>query len=186
MGKLPPDRENPVPEVAAALIVAAMVPLEVTVTEFVTAVPTETLPNESEAALKLRVADAAFSCRESAFEVVPIVAVRIADCVLATEATFAVKVALVAPAGMVTELGTATALALLPRLTLRPPVGAGPDRLTVHESVSDPVMEVLLQETPVTVGITVAPVPLRLTACVAALLDMVNCPVTELAVVGSN
>jgi hypothetical protein len=47
-------------------------------------------------------------------------------------------------------------------------------------------MEVLLQETPVTVGITVAPVPLRLTACVGALLDMVNCPVTELAVVGSN
>jgi hypothetical protein len=186
MGKLPPDRENPVPEVAAALIVTAMVPLEVTVTEFVTAVPTETLPNESEVALKLNVADAAFSCRESAFEVPPVVAVRVADCALVTEATFAVKVALIAPAGTVTRLGTATALALLPRLTLRPPVGAAPDKLTVHESASDPVMEVLLQEIAFTVGATVVPVPLRLTVAVGALLEIVSWPVAELAVVGSN
>jgi hypothetical protein len=42
-------------------MVAATVPVEVTVTDFVTAVPTETLPNASELVLRLREDVAALS-----------------------------------------------------------------------------------------------------------------------------
>ena len=40
---------------------AAAVPVEVTVTDFVTAVPTETVPNANEFTLRLRAGAAAFS-----------------------------------------------------------------------------------------------------------------------------
>ncbi len=119
-------------------------------------------------------------------EVLAAVAVRVADCALVTEATLAVNAALVAVAGTVTEPGTVTALLVLPRLTLMPPVGAAPDRLTVQASASAPVIEVLLQETALTVGRTGIPVPLRLTVAIGALLEIVICPVAELAAVGLN
>jgi hypothetical protein len=106
--------------------------------------------------------------------------------VTVTDATFAVKAALVAVAGTVTEAGRDAALLLLVRLTQTPPVGADPDKLTVHVSASEPVIDVLLQTTLLTTGDTVVPVPLRLTAAVEALLEIVNCPFDELAVVGSN
>jgi hypothetical protein len=61
-GKLPPETENPVPEIESELMVTAAVPLEVTVTDLDTAVPTDTLPNESDVALSVRVGVAAFSC----------------------------------------------------------------------------------------------------------------------------
>ncbi len=61
-GKLPPETENPVPVIESELIVTATVPLEVTVTDLVTAVPTETLPNGNEDAFRLNAAVAAFSC----------------------------------------------------------------------------------------------------------------------------
>ena len=47
-------------------------------------------------------------------------------------------------------------------------------------------MDVLLQDNALTVGVTVVPVPLKLIVAVGALLAMVNCPVSELAVVGLN
>jgi hypothetical protein len=147
---------------------------------------TTTLPNEMLVAFRVRVGVPAFNCSESACEVPPVVAVSVTDCALLTLATLAVKAALVAVAGTVTELGTVTVPLLLDRPTLTPPVGAEPDKLTVHESASAPVMDVLLQATALTVGITTVPVPLRLTVAVGALLDIVNCPVTEFADVGSN
>lgn len=63
IGNPPPETENPVPEIESELMVTATVPLEVTVTDLVTAVPTETLPNESEVALRLSAGVAAFNCR---------------------------------------------------------------------------------------------------------------------------
>jgi len=185
-GRFPPEIENPVPVIESELIVTATVPLEVTVTDFVTAVPTETLPNDSEVALRLKDGVAAFNCSEIVLDVLPVVAVSVSDCVVLTEATFAVKAALVAEAGTVTEPGTVTELPLLARPTVMPPVGAAPDKLTVQASASDPVIEVLLQETALTVGKTAAPVPLRFTATAGALLEIDNWPVTEPAVVGSN
>lgn len=183
---MPPETEKPVPEIESELRLTATVPLEVTVTDLVTAVPTATLPNESEVAFRLRAAVAALSCTATDREVVPVVAVRVTDCALVTEAAFATNVAVDAPAGTETLAGTVTELLLLAREALRPPAGAGPDKLTVHVSASDPVIEVLLQDTALTVGVIVVPVPLRLTAAVGALLEMVNCPDVVLAVVGSN
>ena len=116
----------------------------------------------------------------------PVAAVSVAVCALVTAATFAEKAAVVAVAGTVTEAGTVTALLLLASATLRPPVGAEPDRVTVQVSASAPVMEVLLQDTALTVGVTVVPVPLRVTVAAGALLAIVNCPVEEPALVGSN
>jgi hypothetical protein len=92
-----------------------------------------------------------------------------------TEATFAVNAAVVAPAGTVTEAGTVTAVLLLARLTLVPPASAELDKLTVHESASDPVMEELLQDTALTVGAT--PAPLILIVAAGALLAIVTVPV---------
>jgi hypothetical protein len=126
----------------------------------------------------------AFSCSETVREVLPVVAVSVADCALLTDATFAVNAALVAVAGTMTDPGTVTAALLLDSPTLNPPVGAEPDKLTVQESASDPVIEMLLQFTALTVGVPVAPVALRLIADVAALLDSVNCPLTEPGAVG--
>ena len=185
-GKLPPATENPVPDAVAAVIVTAAVPFDVTVTEFVTAVPTATLPNERDAALKPSVGVAAFSSRAIALELLPVDAVRVADCVFVTGATIAKNDVLVAPAGMVTELGTETATFVVARMTLTPPAGAAPDNVTVHLSASDPAIDVVLQEMALTVGTVVAPVPLRLIAGVDALLEIVSCPVTEVAEVGSN
>ena len=61
-GKVPPETEKPVPEIESELIVTAAVPLEVAVTDFVTAVPTATFPNDTEVALRLNAGTAAFSC----------------------------------------------------------------------------------------------------------------------------
>jgi hypothetical protein len=168
------------------LIVTAAVPLEVTVTDFVTEVPTETLPNGNDVALRVSAGVTAFNCSETACEELPDVAVKVADCAPLTDATLAVNAALVADADTVTEAGTVTMLLLLARLTLRPPVGAEPERLTVHESAIDPVIEVLLHDTAVTVGVMVAPVPLKLIVVAGALLEIVNCSDSELAVVGLN
>jgi len=60
-GRLPPETEYPVPVTESELMVAATVPVEVTVTDFVTAVPTETLPNANELTLRLKAGAAAFS-----------------------------------------------------------------------------------------------------------------------------
>jgi len=173
-GRLTAETEKPVPVTATEFTVAAAVPLEVSVTACVIELFTTTPPKEILVAFRLNAAEAAFSCRENACEEVVVVAVRVTDCALLTEATVAVNVALVAVAGTVTELGTVTALLLLARLTLRPPVGAEPERLTEQESAKDPVIEALPQLTALMVGATVVPVPLRLTEAVGALLEIVN------------
>ena len=67
-GKFPPETVKPVPEIVSELIVTATVPVDVTVTDFVTAVPTATLPNDREVALGLNVGVAAFSCSEKLFD----------------------------------------------------------------------------------------------------------------------
>ena len=100
----------------------------------------------------------------------------------------AVKAAVVAPLATVTDAGTVTALLLLLRLTVRPPLFAAAVRVTVQASVVAPVSELLLQETALSAG-TSWPVPLRLTVAVppeVALLEMVSVPVAAPAVVGSK
>lgn len=77
-GNPPPDTENPVPEIVSELIVTAAVPLEVTVTDFETAVPTETLPNASEVALRVSAGVVAFSCNPTLLDELLEVAVTVA------------------------------------------------------------------------------------------------------------
>jgi hypothetical protein len=125
-------------------------------------------------------------------ESVPEVAVKVVACVVVTDAIFAEKAALMALAGTVTVAGRVTAASLLDRLTLSPPLPAAALRVTVQTSVPEPVIELLAQESALTVpgaiGATV-PVPLRLITAdglVAELLTKVSCPVTALAAEGSK
>lgn len=152
VGKLPPETVNPVPEIESELMVTAAVPLDVTVTDLETAVPTETLPKASEVALRERDGVAAFNCRAALCEEEFEVAVSVADWAVVTEATVAVKAAVEAPAATVTLAGTVTALSLLASVTTWPPVGAAPDRLTEQESDSAPVIDVLPHETALSIG----------------------------------
>lgn len=183
-GRLVGEAEKPLPVTVTEFTVTGPVPLDVNVTVCVVGLFTTTLPNETVVAFRLNAGEAAFSCSETVFEVLPVVAVIVADCALLTEATFAVNDALVAVAGTVTEPGSVTEPLLLASPTLTPPVGADPDKLTEHESASEPVIDVLLQETELTVGVTAVPVPLRFTVAVGASLEIDNCPDTEFAVVG--
>ena len=60
-GRFPPETEKPVPEAASELMVTATLPLDVTVTDLLTEVPTDTLPNEREVVLSVTVGVAAFN-----------------------------------------------------------------------------------------------------------------------------
>lgn len=169
-----PNRE---PATESAETVTGAVPEEVRVTDCVPVLPTETLPKATVDVLRVRTGVAAFSCSEIVLDVLPLVAVRVADCVEVTEATPAVKRAFVDPAGIVMTAGTVTELLLLARFTVSPPIGAEPDRLSVQVSASVPVIEVLLQDTALTVGEAAMPAPLMFTVAVGALLVMVAMPV---------
>ena len=99
---------------------------------------------------------------------------------------FAEKPTLAAPAGIVTEAGTLTAVLLLFRTTLVPPLGAAALRVTVQASVPAPVMDALVQESALGTGI---PVPLRVTLAVGSVdevLPMVTCPLAEPLTAGLN
>ena len=185
-GRLMGDIEKPVPFTATEFTVTAAPPLEVKVTVCVVAVFTTTAPNEMLLAFAVSKAVAAFSWSETDRVVDPVCAVSVADCALLTAATVAVNVALLAAAGTRMELGTVTALLLLTSDTFTPPVGADPDKVTVHASARDPVIDVLLHDSPLSVGVTADPAPLRLTDVVGAVLEMVNCPATVAVDVGEN
>jgi hypothetical protein len=180
-----PDTEKPVPEIVTELIVTLAVPVELSVSDCAAGTFTVVLPNAMLVEFTDSVAVPAFNCRVRDFELPPVVAVSVIACALLTDATFAVNAADDAVAGTLTVLGTVTAELLLKSATLTPPEGAEPERLIVHASASDPMIEVLAHERPVTVGATVVPVPLRLTVTVGAVLETLSCPVFELAAVGA-
>lgn len=117
MGKLPPKTENPVPETETELIVTAAVPVEVTVTDPVTAVPTETLPNGSDVALTANTVPGE-SVMLNVLLVPLACAVIVAVWTVVTPATVALNPVLVAPDLTVTWPGTFTAGLLLLRVTL--------------------------------------------------------------------
>ena len=98
----------------------------------------------------------------------------------------AVKVAVLTPAGTVTEEDTTTAELLLARLTRTPGLTAGAFSVTVQVSVPTPVINPLVQLSALNTG-TPAPVRLiRVEVPVVELLVKVNEPVSEPAAVGSN
>jgi hypothetical protein len=185
-GTLIPDCPNPVPVSVAPLMVSAAVPDEVSVTFFVTVVFSPCVPNATLLLLNVSPRVIAFSVRARVFETPPAVAVRVAAWLVLTAVAVAVNPALAAPAGMVTEAGTVTALLLLARLTVVADVAAVVSP-TVQASATAPLRELAAQENEFSVGVAAAcPVPLRLTVAVAALLPIVTEPLKEPAVVGSN
>ena len=101
-----------------------------------------------------------------------------------TAAALAVKEAVVAVAGIVMEAGTFTFGLLLASAIITPDFGAEPDSVTLQESASTPTMDALLQVRALSVGEAVVPLPVRLTACVPALLVRVSWPDADPAVLG--
>jgi hypothetical protein len=70
--------------------------------------------------------------------------------------------------------GAVTAELLLASPMLTPPLGAEPDKLTLHESARDPVIDVVAQDSALIVGAAFVPVPLRATVSAATSLKMLN------------
>jgi hypothetical protein len=177
---------KPVPAIASALIVRAEFPVEERVSVCVAAVFTLTLPNEMPDELTVSLAAEAISCSENVVAAPPVLAVSVAASVELTGDTFAVKLALLAPAATVTEAGTLTSELLLDRPIANPPLAAGVFTVTVQLSVPDPVIELLVQLSAVRPG---TPVPLRPTTIelpFEELLAIDSCPACTPAAVGSN
>lgn len=146
VGKLRPEMLNPVPATEPELIVSAAVPVELISTDCVDVVFRFTFPN---ATLVLPIDQAAlpaFSWIEVAFVTPLALAVIVAVCVVLTAEALAPNDALTAPAGIVTEAGTVSAVLLLARATANPPLGAAAVRLTEHASDAAPVSDPLLHE----------------------------------------
>jgi hypothetical protein len=139
----------------------------------------------------LSVGTAAFNCRAKLVETLPALAVSVTACALPTGETVAVNEALVAFAGTVTVVGTATAALLLDKLTHSPPPGAAAFSVTVQASVPAPVIDPLPHDTALNAAAPTDPVPLRLIASEVPLrplllLVIVNCPVAAPATAGSK
>ena len=83
--------------------------------------------------------------KANVFEMLPAVAVSVADCAVVTAVTVAVKVAVLAPAETVILAGIVTEVLLLESVTASPPLGAAALNVTVQLSVPAPVMEALEQ-----------------------------------------
>jgi hypothetical protein len=158
IGALMPDTENPAPAAVAPLRISCAVPVEVTVTVLLIAVFSKSVPNATLAALILIPGATAFSTSGYVAELVPALAVSVAVWVVLTALAVAVNPTLVAPPATVMEPGRVTAVLLLVRFTTVALVAAEVSA-TVHASVPPPVSDALLQESPLTVGEGVVPVP---------------------------
>jgi hypothetical protein len=112
--------------------------------------------------------------------------VSVAVCDALTEATLAVKLALVAPPATVTDAGTVTPELLLARLTANPPLAAAAFSATVQLSVPAPDIELLAQFSPLNRG---TPLPFKLTTVddpVDESLLSVSVPAAAPVAVGAN
>ena len=185
-GKTAPETVKPVPASVSALTVTDAVPVDDRVRVCVVAAFTFTLPKDKLDELTLSVGTAAPSDRAKVSATPLALAVRVAVCVVLTEETVAVKLAVVEPAATVTVVGTVTALLLLARLIGKPPVAAAAFRVAVQLSVPDPVRDPLVQLSALSTG---TPVPFRLTTVevpLEELLARVREPEMAPAVAGSN
>lgn len=138
-GKVAPDATNPVPVNVAAFTVTDDVPVEDRVSVSVAVALTSTLPKSMLDALTVRMDAAACNCRVKLWARLPALAIKRTFCAVGTAVTFALKLALVAPAAMVTVAGTVTEASLLLRATVNPPSPAGEPRATVQGSVAEPI-----------------------------------------------
>lgn len=154
-------------------------PVEVTVTDLVTAVPTATLPNASEVLLRLRTGVAAFSWIAKLFEVESALAASVADCEVVTDATFAVNEMADEPAATVTLAGTDIAVLLLVTVTFVPADEAAELNETVHVVVPAPEKELVPHDKALTEGASAeAELPFKLIEVVLEVVPWVAVSVT--------
>lgn len=185
-GNAPPEIVKPTPVSVAELTVTGRLPVELNVNCWLIALLTIWFPNAMLPALTLSVCTAAFSCRATDDDVLPTLAVKVAVCVVLTDATVAVNDALEAPAATVTRAGAVTATLLLATLTFAPPLGAAAFNVTLQASDPEPVKDELAQESPLA---TTVPVPLKLSAVAEPVdesLAKISEPAAAPANVGSN
>lgn len=186
IGKLTPETLKPVPATVAAVTVTEDVPPDDRTNVCVDGVPTFSEPNDKLTELTLRAMAAAPSCTPKV-SVTPFAeADKVTVCATFTALTFTENVALLVPAATVTVAGTEIAGLLLATLTANPPLAAAVLSASVQVSVPAPVMDALVQLSPVSAG---TPVPLRLTAVdppVEELLFRASEPEAVPAAVGSN
>ena len=168
-GKLAPEAAKPVPDIADALTVTAVVPVEDSVSVCVVAAFNAASPKSTLVELRLNVDTAGLSCRAKVFATLPALAVSIADSAELAGETDAVKLALDAPAGTVIVAGTVTNELPLARFTVNPPLAAAAFRVTVQLSVPAPVIDPLAQLNALNTG---TPVPPRLTAVVEPVKEL--------------
>jgi hypothetical protein len=199
IGNDAPETVKPVPATVALLMVSAVVPVELRISDFWAGAFTTTLPKSRLLALTFsegfegEETGAGFSCTVNVCDAPFALAVKLADCALLTAAALAVKPALVAFAVTVTEEGIVTAALLLARPTLKPLDGAAALSVTVHVSVPAPAMELLEQDRPLSDGEAdevppFKPIPCSVTVAVGTiteLLVMVRLPESSEADVGS-
>ena len=177
---------KPAPVRDAALTVTGIVPVDERTNGCVTAELTGTVPKARLLALIPRMGIAAPSSTANVCATPPTLAVNVAACTVVTGEMLALKVALLAPVGTVTDAGTVTALSLLARATFRPPLAAVAFSVTVHVSLEAPVTDPITQFSPVSIG---TPMPLKATEAELAfdaLLAMVNWPVADPDAAGLN
>lgn len=146
-GVIPLVIENPAPLMELEMIVAAALPVDVTVTDLVTAFPTRTSPYASDDVLSVN--DGAddfepFNWKATVFDDPFAVAETERVCAELTAATFAINEALIALAGIATFAGTFTALLLEARPTITA-VGNAVVSDTVQVVLPDPMKEVFAQ-----------------------------------------
>jgi hypothetical protein len=157
-GKLIPESANPVPVTAAALMVSAAVPEDVSVTVLLVVVFSATVPNATLLELTVSPGAVAFSASAKVFDTPPAVVVSVAVWFEVTAVAVAVKLALVDPAAIVNDTGTVTALLLLATVTVVAALAA-PVSVTVQASVPAPVSDPLLHDNAFSVGDAVLPLP---------------------------
>ena len=191
-GKLAPETLKPAPVTVAPLRVTDDVPGHVRVNDCVAGEFKSTLPKDMLLALILNVCTDTPSCKTKVSAAPPALAVRVAVCGVMTEDTVAVKLALVAPAGTVIETGKVTALLLLVRLAVNPPLAAAEVNVKVQLSVPATVIDPLMQLSELKVGALAAvavPVPFKLTDSVglaSELVVIINCPVAAPVAAGEK
>ena len=184
IGKEAPETAKPVPLTDAAEIVTGAVPIDDMVKGFVDCLFTAELPKVRVVEFTPSTGSTALSCSAIEVEVPLALAVRVANSSTVTAESMAVNATLAVLAGTVTVAGTEIAAALLDRLTVRPPAGAGLFSSNVHASVPAPVIDKLPQVNPLK---TAVPVPANATASFGFAEEVLltkSCPDTGPTVLG--
>ena len=177
---------NPAPARTAEVTDTGKLPDAVRTKSCVTGVFTAVVPNEMPVELNERIGPPGASCNAKVDELPVADAVSVAACAALTVETLALKFTDVEFAGTVTEAGSITALALLDRFTLSPPVGAAALRVTEQESVAEPETVDRLHFNPVMPGVPAPLSPIFVAPKETALVPTTSCPLVGPEAEGLN